>query len=200
MQTLRKLSIVMIDNYDSFTFNLVQYLLELGPKVKTIRNDEKTVQEVLAYKPDAIIISPGPSTPEHAGICLELVENCATKKIPIFGVCLGHQTIGQVFKARVIQAELPMHGKVSDIFHRGQGIFKGLANPLKATRYHSLILDTENFPEELTITAKSKEGIIMGVRHTSLLIEGVQFHPESVLTEHGKEMLKNFCCEVVDAI
>jgi anthranilate synthase component 2 len=182
----------MIDNYDSFTFNLVQYLQELGVEVTTVRNDAATATELLKSKADFFVISPGPSTPDQAGVSLELIKACAAAKRPLFGVCLGHQAIGQAFGGDVVRAALPMHGKVSAVTHRGEGVFKGLPSPLTATRYHSLIVARDTLPADLAITAETQDGTIMGLRHKHAPIEGVQFHPESVLTEHGKEMLANF--------
>jgi anthranilate synthase component 2 len=188
--------LLMIDNYDSFTYNLVQYFGELGAEVKVWRNDAITVDEVDALKPAQIVLSPGPRTPNEAGICLELIERLKGK-YPILGVCLGHQAIGQAFGGKVIRARQVMHGKTSSIHHKGQSVFKGLPSPLTATRYHSLIVDRQGFPPELEITAwtQKEDGSIdevMGLQHKTLPIEGVQFHPESILTEHGHAMLKNF--------
>lgn len=186
---------VMIDNYDSFTFNLVQYLQELKIDVVTVRNDEKTVEQLIAMKPTFFVLSPGPSDPDHAGVCLELLTACAREKAPLFGVCLGMQAMGQAFGGKVVRAPLPMHGKVSEILHKGHGVFKGLPSPLKATRYHSLAVEPKSLPQTLQVTAETRDGVIMGLRHKDCLIEGVQFHPESVLTEHGKTMLANFARE-----
>lgn len=183
---------VMIDNYDSFTFNLVQYLQELQINVVTVRNDDKTVAELLAMKPTFFVLSPGPSDPDRAGVCLELLTAAEKWQVPVLGICLGMQAMGQAFGGKVIRADLPMHGKVSNITHRGVGVFKGLPSPLAATRYHSLIVEKKSLPAALEITAETADGIIMGLRHRHCLIEGVQFHPESVLTEHGKLMLANF--------
>ncbi|MCG7874172.1 MAG: aminodeoxychorismate/anthranilate synthase component II [Candidatus Thiodiazotropha lotti] len=188
--------LLMIDNYDSFTYNLVQYLGELGVEVKVVRNDEIGVADVSAMKPDQIVISPGPCTPNEAGISVEVIQTYAGK-IPILGVCLGHQSIGQAFGGNIIHAREVMHGKTSPIHHRDQGVFHGLENPFQATRYHSLVIETESLPEELEITAwteKADGGMdeIMGVRHKTLPIQGVQFHPESILTRHGHDLLKNF--------
>jgi anthranilate synthase component 2 len=188
--------IVVIDNYDSFTFNLVQYLQILNCKVQIFRNDELTVADVLNLRPHGIVLSPGPSTPDKAGICLDLVPAAGEANIPLLGVCLGHQTIGQAFGAKVIRASLPMHGKVSQILHQSTGIFRGLPHPISATRYHSLIIERSSLPAELMVTAETKDAVIMGVRHRSKFIEGVQFHPESILTEHGLAMLKNFVDEI----
>ncbi|MCB1532375.1 MAG: aminodeoxychorismate/anthranilate synthase component II [Alphaproteobacteria bacterium] len=183
--------IVLIDNYDSFTYNLVQYLGDLGQKVRVHRNDKITADEVLALSPKGIIISPGPSDPDHAGICLEMVEKAADSDTPLFGVCLGHQTIGQVYGGNIIQTT-PMHGKVSAITHNGTGIFKDLPSPLEVTRYHSLLVEEGSFSDELEITARTEDGLIMGLSHKTKPIHGVQFHPESIATSHGHDMLKNF--------
>ena len=188
--------LLMIDNYDSFTYNLVQYFGELGQKVNVYRNDEITVDEIENLKPKHVVISPGPCTPNEAGISLELIEKLAGK-IPILGVCLGFQAIAQAFGGNIIGAQRIMHGKVSPIHHTGKGVFKGLKNPLNATRYHSLVAEQSTLPECLEVTAwtnNDSESIeeIMGVRHKTLAIEGVQFHPESILTEHGHQMLNTF--------
>jgi anthranilate synthase component 2 len=188
--------ILMIDNYDSFTYNLVQYLGELGEDVQVHRNDQITVDEIAALEPEAIVISPGPCTPNEAGISLEVVRRLSPR-IPTLGVCLGHQSIGQAFGGKVVRAHDVMHGKISEIHHRGRGIFAGLPSPFKATRYHSLIVARENLPAEFEITAwtETENGEmdeIMGLRHRTLPIEGVQFHPESILTEHGHDLLRNF--------
>ncbi len=184
----------MIDNYDSFTYNLVQYLGELGAEVEVHRNDQITVDEVAAKKPSQIVLSPGPCTPNEAGICLELIDKLQGK-IPLLGVCLGHQAIGQAFGGTVRRAREVMHGKVSRIHHRGRGVFKDLPSPYNATRYHSLAIERATCPAELEITAWTDDGEIMGVRHRSLPVEGVQFHPESILTEHGHALLRNFLTE-----
>lgn len=184
--------ITLIDNYDSFTYNLVQYLGDLGANVNVIRNDQKTAKEVISEKPDGILISPGPSDPDHAGICLDVIKGAAEKNIPLFGVCLGHQSIAQAFGGKVIRAPEPLHGKTSDITHSGKTIFKGLPSPYCVTRYHSLIAERESLPDCLEITAETKDGIIMGLSHKNLPIHGVQFHPESIATEHGHSLLKNF--------
>lgn len=183
--------ILLIDNYDSFTYNLVHYLGELGAEVEVHRNDALTVDEALAKKPQAIVLSPGPCDPDKAGICLELVERAAGV-IPIFGVCLGHQTIGQVFGGKIARAPLCMHGKMSRIHHTGTGVFKDIAQDFEATRYHSLTIDPESMPECLEITATSDDGVIMGVQHKTLPVHGVQFHPESIASEHGHQILANF--------
>ena len=191
--------LLMIDNYDSFTYNLVQYFGELGQKVNVYRNDEITVDEIENLKPKYVVISPGPCTPNEAGISLELIEKLAGK-IPILGVCLGFQAIAQVFGGNIIGAKRIMHGKVSPIHHTGKGVFKGLKNPLNATRYHSLVAEQSTLPECLEVTAWTNNDSgsieeIMGVRHKTLAIEGVQFHPESILTEHGHQMLNTFLQE-----
>lgn len=188
--------ILMIDNYDSFTYNLVQYLGELGADVVVKRNDQITIEEIEKLAPERIMISPGPCTPTEAGISMEVIEHFKGK-LPIFGVCLGHQSIGQVFGGNIIRAKEIMHGKTSDIYHKGTGIFKGLPNPFKATRYHSLVIEKESIPDCLEVIAWTQDengdlDEIMGVRHKELAIEGVQFHPESILTEHGHDMLQNF--------
>ena len=183
--------IVMIDNYDSFTYNLVQYLGEMGEELRVFRNDEITVDEVAALEADQIIISPGPCTPNEAGISVPLIQQLAGK-FPILGVCLGHQSIGQAYGGEIVRATRLMHGKTSLIQHDNQGVFRDLPNPFEGTRYHSLVIRRETLPDCLEITAEADDGEIMGVRHKALPIEGVQFHPESVLTSHGKELLRNF--------
>ncbi|OMF21308.1 aminodeoxychorismate/anthranilate synthase component II [Paenibacillus sp. FSL H8-0259] len=183
--------ILVIDNYDSFTYNLVQYLGELGEDVKVSRNDEISIQEIEALAPDHILISPGPCTPNEAGISLELLQHFKGV-IPIFGVCLGHQAIGQAFGGNVIRAERLMHGKTSPIHHNGTSVFEGMESPFTATRYHSLIVERESLPDCLEITAETAEGEIMALRHKEYPIEGVQFHPESIITDHGHTMLRNF--------
>ncbi|MGD1037455.1 MAG: aminodeoxychorismate/anthranilate synthase component II [Roseiarcus sp.] len=183
--------VTLIDNYDSFTFNLVHYLGELGADVSVWRNDEISVSAALEQAPDAIVLSPGPCTPNEAGICLDLVR-AAGASTPILGVCLGHQAIGQVFGGRVVRAPAPMHGKISRISHNGRGLFRGLDGPFKATRYHSLIIERETAPEELEISAESDDGLIMAVAHRALPVHGVQFHPESIESEHGHAVLSNF--------
>jgi len=186
--------ILMIDNYDSFTYNLVQYLGELGAEVETVRNDAVSLADVIALKPEGIVISPGPCTPNEAGICLELVRALAPTH-PILGVCLGHQCIGQAFGALVVRAERIMHGKTSMIFHRSQGVFAGLPQPFEATRYHSLVLQPDSIPETLAVMAWTEYGDgheIMGVRHVNFNVQGVQFHPESILTRCGRDLLRNF--------
>ena len=184
-------AVTLIDNYDSFTFNLVHYLGALGADVTVWRNDAISTAEILAAKPDAIVLSPGPCTPNEAGICLDIVRQ-ASATTPILGVCLGHQTIGQVFGGSVIRAPLPMHGKLSRITHNGRGVFRGVNGPFQATRYHSLIIDRKSAPPELEITAETEDGLIMGVSHRTAPVHGVQFHPESILSEHGRVVLRNF--------
>lgn len=183
--------ILVIDNYDSFTYNLVQYLGELGEEIVVKRNDEIDLEGIAALKPDHILISPGPCSPNEAGISLALIDRFKGE-IPIFGVCLGHQSIGQAFGGEVVRAEKLMHGKTSEIFHRGTSVFEGLPSPFTATRYHSLIVRRETLPDCLEITAETAEGEIMALRHKEYPIEGVQFHPESIITEHGLTMLRNF--------
>ena len=188
--------LLMIDNYDSFTYNLVQYLAELGEDVRVFRNDALSVADIVALRPDRIVISPGPCTPNEAGVSLAVIRELAGR-IPILGVCLGHQSIGQAFGGEVVRARRVMHGKTSMIHHRSQGVFSGLPNPFEATRYHSLIVRKESLPEALEMTAwtETEDGQvdeIMGLRHRTLAIEGVQFHPESILTRVGKELLANF--------
>ncbi len=183
--------VALIDNYDSFTFNLVHYLGELGAEVAVWRNDEVTVEETLAQEPDAIVLSPGPCTPDEAGICLDLVR-AASGATPILGVCLGHQTIGQAFGGDVVRAPTPMHGKVSLIEHNARGIFRGLNGPFHATRYHSLVIERATAPTELEVTAETDDGLIMAVAHRGLPVYGVQFHPESIASEHGRHILRNF--------
>jgi anthranilate synthase/aminodeoxychorismate synthase-like glutamine amidotransferase len=191
--------VFVLDNYDSFTYNLVQYLGELGAKVEVRRNDEVTVEEVEALKPERILLSPGPCTPAEAGILVPLIRHMAGKT-PIFGVCLGHQAIGEAFGGQVVRAQHLMHGKTSPVEHDGKGIFTGLSTPLTCTRYHSLIVEEKNLPADLLVTARTEEkngngkprSVIMGLRHRTLPIEGVQFHPESVLTEGGHQMIRNF--------
>ena len=183
--------ILVIDNYDSFTFNLVHLLGDVGGVCDIRRNDTLSVAEAMALQPEAIVLSPGPCTPNEAGICVDLIK-VAAGKIPILGVCLGHQAIGQAFGGEVIRAPMPMHGKVSQVLHNGTDIFEGLPSPFAATRYHSLIVRQEGLPETLLPTARTADGIIMGLRHRSLPIFGVQFHPESIASENGHELLANF--------
>jgi anthranilate synthase component II len=183
--------VTLIDNYDSFTFNLVHYFGELGADVKVWRNDEISVDEALGEEPDALVLSPGPCTPDQAGICLDLVR-AASATTPILGVCLGHQAIGQVFGGEVVRAPLPMHGKISLISHNARGLFRGVNGPFHATRYHSLVIERSSAPEDLEITAQTDDGLIMAVAHRTLPSHGVQFHPESIASEHGRTILKNF--------
>lgn len=183
--------VLVIDNYDSFTWNLVHLIGPLATSMEVVRNDAVTVDAILAAKPDAIVLSPGPCTPNEAGICLELVKR-ASADIPTFGVCLGLQAIGQVFGGKVTRAPLPMHGKVSEISHKGETIFRGINRPFRATRYHSLIVERDHSPDDLAVTAQSDDGLIMALSHRSLPIHGVQFHPESILSEHGTTIMRNF--------
>jgi anthranilate synthase component 2 len=183
--------LLMLDNYDSFTWNLVQYLGELGASVKVLRNDAITLDEVEAMQPERIVISPGPCTPNEAGISVPLIRRFAGK-IPLLGVCLGHQAIGQAFGGRVIRAERVMHGKMSSIVHDGRGVFRNIPSPFRATRYHSLAIERASLPPALDVTATAEDGEIMGVRHREFDVEGVQFHPEAILTEYGKALLANF--------
>jgi anthranilate synthase component II len=189
--------IVLIDNYDSFAFNLVHYLGELGAKVDVHRNDKVTAGTVIAAEPDAIVLSPGPCTPNEAGICLELIA-AAAPQIPILGVCLGHQAIGQAFGGKVVRAPVPVHGKLSEIKHRGASVFRGINAPFKATRYHSLVVERETMPRDLDVTAETDDGLVMGLAHNGLPVHGVQFHPESIASEHGHLVLKNFL-EIAEA-
>ncbi len=182
---------LVIDNYDSFTFNLVQFLGELGATITVKRNDEVTVDEIRAMRPDRIVISPGPCTPSEAGISVELVKSMATQ-VPMLGVCLGHQSIGQAFGGKVVRAPYLMHGKTSAVRHDGRTVFEGLDQDFVATRYHSLVVERESVPDELEVSAWTEDGIVMGLRHRELPVEGVQFHPESILTEPGKRLLGNF--------
>ena len=183
--------LLMIDNYDSFTYNLVQYFGELGAEVKVFRNDEIGVADIAALKPEHIVISPGPCAPAQAGISVAAIQAFAGK-IPLLGVCLGHQSIGAAFGGRIVHAKTLMHGKVSPVHHRDEGVFRGLPNPLICTRYHSLAIDAASLPDCLEVTAWTEDGEIMGVRHKTLAVEGVQFHPESILTERGHDLLRNF--------
>ena len=184
--------VVVVDNYDSFTYNLVQYLGELGAEVTVMRNDVVTVNEIQAANPERIVISPGPGRPEDAGVTMEVIRQLG-RETPVFGVCLGHQAIGAVFGGSVVRASVPMHGKTSTIEHNGRGVFTGLAGPFVASRYHSLVVSDQGFPDTLEFTARTKEdGIIMGVRHRSWPVHGVQFHPESILTGEGMRILRNF--------
>ncbi len=183
--------ILLLDNYDSFTYNLAQYLGELGCEVEVHRNDRITVEQIAGRKPERIVISPGPCTPQEAGISIELIQKLAGK-FPILGVCLGHQAIGAACGGKIIRAPKLFHGKTSEIHHNGKGIFRGLPNPFTATRYHSLIVERKSLPRELRVTAETSDGIIMGLQHKRYKLAGVQFHPESVLTESGKQLLQNF--------
>jgi anthranilate synthase component II len=183
--------LVLIDNYDSFAFNLVHYLGELGAVVDVRRNDKVTSAAVIAADPDAIVLSPGPCTPKEAGICLDLIAQ-ASGTIPILGVCLGHQAIGDAFGGKVVRAPVPVHGKLSEIRHRGESVFRGINAPFQATRYHSLVVERTSLPSELHVTADADDGLIMGLAHTQLPVHGVQFHPESIASEHGHLMLRNF--------
>lgn len=187
--------ILMIDNYDSFTYNLVQYLYMLNQEVTVRRNDEITVEEAMTMNPEFIVISPGPGKPADAGVIIPLIKACAGK-IPLLGICLGHQAIGEAFGGNIIHARAIMHGKVSEVTHDGKGIYKGLASPLKAVRYHSLAIEEKSIPACLEITARTDDGEIMGIRHNQYLIEGIQYHPESILTPTGKRQLANFIEEV----
>ena len=186
--------IILIDNYDSFTYNLVHYFQEIGEKVKVYRNDEKESDFFIKEKPKFLVISPGPSSPRNAGICLELIKKNSELKYPIptLGVCLGHQAIAEAFNSKIVQSGKPVHGKVSLIHHNSLGLFTNLKNPFKATRYHSLIIDKESISKNLNITAKTEDGVIMGIQHVKLPFYGVQFHPESIATEHGHQIVKNF--------
>ncbi len=183
--------ILVIDNYDSFTYNLVQYLGEMGLDIKVFRNDELSTADILKMKPDHILLSPGPCTPKEAGVSVDVIKEIGGK-IPILGVCLGHQSIGYAYGGDIVRAKKLMHGKTSRISHDGKGVFKDMPNPFRATRYHSLVIKRETLPDCLTVTAESEDGEIMGVRHKTLDVEGVQFHPESVLTESGRVLLRNF--------
>ena len=182
--------VLVIDNYDSFTYNLVQYLGELGAEVLVRRNDEVTPEEVLELHPDRIVVSPGPCTPKEAGVSVEVIEK-VSDQVPILGVCLGHQAIGQAFGAEIVRGE-PVHGKTAKILHDGEGVYRGVQQGFEATRYHSLVIEPESLPEDLLVTSRTEDGTIMGVRHRDHPVEGVQFHPESLLTRSGHELLKNF--------
>ncbi|MBL8671445.1 MAG: aminodeoxychorismate/anthranilate synthase component II [Alphaproteobacteria bacterium] len=184
----------LIDNYDSFTYNLFHLMGELGAKVVVHRNDAISVDALLASRPDGIVLSPGPSDPDHAGICLETVRRAAGV-VPILGVCLGHQTIGQAFGGKVVRAPRPMHGKVDSVAHEQRGLFAGVPTPFSATRYHSLCVAAEGFPAALTVTARSADGVVMGIEHRDLPISGVQFHPESIASEHGQALMRNFIAQ-----
>ena len=183
--------ILLIDNYDSFTFNLVHFLGDVGGRCEVVRNDKLTVEQAMARQPEAIVLSPGPCTPNEAGICLDLIATAAGK-VPILGVCLGHQAIGQAFGGKVVRAPLPMHGKVSRISHSGTDILEGVPSPFSATRYHSLVVERDSLPDRLVPTAWTEDGLLMAMRHRSLPVFGVQFHPESIASEHGHRILANF--------
>jgi anthranilate synthase component 2 len=189
--------IILIDNYDSFTFNLVHYLGGLGADVVVHRNDKIAADAVVAADPDAIVLSPGPCTPNEAGICLDLIAK-ASATIPLLGVCLGHQAIGQAFGGDVVRAPVPVHGKLSEVSHGGQGLFRGINGPFKATRYHSLVVDRKTMPADLAVTAETDDRLVMGLAHTKLPVHGVQFHPESIASEHGHLMLGNFLALAAD--
>ena len=182
---------LLIDNYDSFTYNLFHFLGELGAEVVVRRNDAIAPEEALALGPQGIVISPGPCDPDRAGVCLDLI-GAAADKVPILGVCLGHQAIGQAFGGKVVRAEAPMHGKLSQVSHRGEGVFADLPSPFSATRYHSLVVERESLPDALEVTAETEDGVLMGLRHKELPVHGVQFHPESIASEHGHALLRNF--------
>ena len=184
--------LLLIDNYDSFTYNLMHYFGEIGEDVVVKRNDEITPQDAFSMKPDGIVLSPGPCDPDQAGICLALIEAVKDTKTPLFGVCLGHQSIGQAFGGRVVRCHEIVHGKLGEIHHGSEGVFSGLPSPFAATRYHSLIVERDSLPPDLRVTAELSDGTIMGLKHAVLPIEGVQFHPESIASEHGHQMLKNF--------
>lgn len=183
--------ILVVDNYDSFTYNLVQYIAEINPDVKVLRNDEIKTSDIRKLNPSHIVISPGPGRPDKAGISKEVIENYY-KVVPILGVCLGHQAIGEVFGMTVVHAPTLMHGKTSMIYHDGKGVYQDISSPFEATRYHSLVLHPDKISDELLVTSKTEEGVIMGLRHKTYPLEGVQFHPESILTQNGKELIKNF--------
>lgn len=183
--------LLLIDNYDSFTYNLAQYLIELGEDVRVIRNDKITIAEIEKMSPDRIVISPGPKTPMEAGISIDTIK-AFSGKVPMFGVCLGQQSMAAAFGGKIVKAKRLMHGKISPIHHDGKGIYQGLENPFNATRYHSLIVDEATLPDIFAVTARTEEGEIMGIRHKEHMTEGAQFHPESIITDHGKDLLKNF--------
>lgn len=187
----RKFMILVIDNYDSFTYNLVQYLGEMNVELQVVRNDKITVEEIRKLKPEAIVISPGPCTPKEAGVSVPLIKELH-KEIPILGVCLGHQSIGEAFGGNVVKAPSVVHGKTSEVLHEGKGIFKSIPSKFKATRYHSLVIEPKSLPDSLDVTATTADGVIMGVQHKRYPVFGVQFHPESIATEHGKVLLRNF--------
>jgi anthranilate synthase/aminodeoxychorismate synthase-like glutamine amidotransferase len=183
--------LLLIDNYDSFTYNLYQYIAELGAEIEVRRNDEITLDEIASMQPDQIVISPGPCTPNEAGLSCRIIETFGPR-FPTLGVCLGHQAIGQVYGRRIIRAPEPMHGKTSLMYHDGKGVFRGLPEPFEANRYHSLIVEDSTLPDELEVTARTEDGLIMGLRHHTYPVEGVQFHPESIMTSVGKDLLRNF--------
>jgi anthranilate synthase component II len=184
--------VLVIDNYDSFVYNLVQYLGELGAEPLVYRHDEATLEQMVALDPAAVLVSPGPGRPEDAGVSNEAIATFGERGVPVLGVCLGHQCIGQLYGGRVVRADQVMHGKTSSIRHQGQGLFEGLPSPLEATRYHSLIVERSSVPDVLEVTAETEDGVVMGLRHRELPVEGVQFHPESILTEGGHKLLQNF--------
>jgi anthranilate synthase component II len=184
--------VLVIDNYDSFVYNLVQYLGELGAEPLVYRHDEVTLDEMVALEPAAVVVSPGPGRPEDAGVSNDAISRFGGRGVPVLGVCLGHQCIGQLYGGRVVRAGQVMHGKTSDIHHRGDGVFAGLATPFQATRYHSLVVERESVPDCLEVTAETADGVVMGLRHRDLPVEGVQFHPESILTDGGHQLLRNF--------
>ena len=188
--------LLLIDNYDSFTYNLVHYIGELGWQANVVRNDALNVQEAMALRPSGIVLSPGPCTPAEAGICVPLVHAAAEAGIPLFGVCLGHQSIGEAFGGNVVRCHEIVHGKMGEIHHEGKGVFAGLPSPLQGTRYHSLVVDRATLPDCLEVTAELKDGTIMGLRHKTLPIEGVQFHPESIRSEHGHDMFRTFLTQL----
>ncbi len=184
--------LLLIDNYDSFTYNLYHYLGELGATIDVRRNDALSAKEAISLRPKAIVLSPGPCTPKDAGICLDLINAAVNENIPIMGVCLGHQAIGEAFGGTVLRAPAPVHGKTDTITHGNKGLFKDVPSPLRATRYHSLVVERQSLPDELEVTAENKDGLIMGLQHREKKVFGVQFHPESIASEHGHAMLKNF--------
>ncbi|HYZ93221.1 MAG TPA: aminodeoxychorismate/anthranilate synthase component II [Actinomycetota bacterium] len=186
------MNVVVCDNYDSFTFNLVQYLGELGASVDVVRNDEVSADDVASRRPGAVVISPGPGRPADAGISIDLVKRCASAGIPLLGVCLGHQAIAEAFGARIVHAPAIMHGKTSAVLHRGEGVLRGVPSPFEAGRYHSLVVDEGSLPSVLEVTARTRDGVVMALRHARLAISGVQFHPESILTDGGLQVLRNF--------
>lgn len=183
--------LLLIDNYDSFTYNLYQFIGEIYPDIKVLRNDQMKVSDIISMKPDGIVLSPGPGRPENAGICIDVIKNFGIK-IPILGICLGHQAIGYAYGAKIIKSNIIKHGKTSIVTHNGQGLFNGIKNPIRAMRYHSLIIDKDSLTDELEITAEAEDGTIMGIRHKKFPVYGLQFHPESILTEKGKSILKNY--------